>query len=210
MKFRTTLLCGLIAAPSFAQSTDAPTVESVTPISAMEQPALVTLNGSGLADTKAVFVGGKPAVIAYQAEDELRIIPRAVFPGFHGIEVQGASGTTRARLEAWPSVEVSVVGTSLDVRLGNGDDGLYVLAASLKKLQRPFFLNAPATGYMLWLDDPVVLSVGVIPSTEPMVFGFEIPPAVAGLPINVQAWCEQRCTPTSMTRCFSNMAEARM
>ena len=47
----------------------------------------------------------------------------------------------------------------------------------MEKLQRPFFLKAPATGYMLWLEDPVILSVGVIPSTEPMIFGFEIPPA---------------------------------
>lgn len=189
----------------------APMIESVTPTQAM-RPGEVTIRGTGLAHVKYVTIAGQPVQILSISDTEIVVLAPFTDPGWMMVEVEVESHvTSQAVIEMCPSLLASVQGTSLDVRLGNGDDGMYILAANLELRPQPLLLGKPLTDYMFFLeDDFVILSAGLVLDPEKLIMGFEIPPALQGFTLYLQAWTQQNWAPQQYAHCFTNLFSVQL
>lgn len=188
-----------------------PMIESVTPTQAM-RPGEVIATGSGLAYVKHVTIAGLPAQILSASENELIVMAPSTDPGFMPLRAEFFPNlSSEAMVEMCPSLVASVVGNSLDVRVGNGEDGAYLLAANLELRSVPLVLTQPFTDYMFFLeDDFVVMSSGPMMNPTELLLGFQVPPGLAGLTLHLQAWCRQNYAPNKFAHSFTNMFSVQL
>lgn len=188
-----------------------PMIESVTPTQAM-RPGEVIATGSGLAYVKHVTIAGLPAQILSASENELIVMAPSTDPGFMTLRAEVFPMlASEAFVEMCPSLYASVLGNSVDVRIGSGEDGMYLLAANLELRPIPLVLTKPLTDYMFFLEeDFVVLSSGLMLNPTELLLGFEVPPALAGFTLHLQAWVRQNYAPKQYAHCFTNMFSVQL
>jgi hypothetical protein len=189
-----------------------PQITSVEPTSA-QSPAVVTAKGLFLGQTQAVLVNGVAASLIGASEFEVTYQPQPGAPGFVSLEATGLDGTATAVQQMYTSLQTTTtgIGGTVDVKLDNGDVGLYVLAFSAGTFSAPLAIASPPTWYGVLLDitGPVfMLSTGAFATTDPVALSYPIPgvPAWAGITLFFQAWCQQGFFGPEVTYSFTNMA----
>ncbi len=189
-----------------------PQVTSVTGTSA-QSPGMVTATGQSLGQTQQVLIDGIPAALVSVAPTSVTYQPQPGTPGHVPVELSGMAGVATGVQELFPSLKAATtgIGGHLNASLGNGEPGIYVLAMGLSSLPGPVAIGSPPTWYGVLLNPAgplFLISTGAFATSDPVALSFPVPPnpALTGLDLYFQAWCQQGFFGPEVTYSFTNMA----
>lgn len=166
------------------------------------------------AETEVLLDGAPEPVVSF-TETVLAISPAPAAPGLRDVTVfkQGGPSTTlEDGLRLWPVLVSSTtgIGGTLDIGIDNGSEGLYALALATGFLPSPISIASPPTWYGVLLDPTgplFVIATGAFATSDPIDLSFPVPsnPALVGLSLYLQAWCQQGFFGPEVTYSFTNM-----
>ncbi len=193
-----------------------PMIGSVSPTSA-QFPGPVTVLGAHLDAITSASVQDIPASILSKSFDVLVLQPLPADPGFPDLDLDGSTGSATDAVELWPTLQATTTGVGgvVDVESDNGDEGLFVLALGSQALGQPLALLSPPTWYGILLDPAGVLQVidtNAFTSSDPVMTSYPVPgnPALAGVTLYLQAWCQQGFFGPGVTYSFTNLASVTL
>jgi hypothetical protein len=216
------VLCALLAAPipargvPAAQAGCAPALTDLQGAQAQD-PAVVTATGVCLGEIEQMTIGGIPVPLLEVTDTSITYQPHTDDPGFLPLIASGPSGAAVARQELYPSLVAASTGPggTLDVELDNGADGRFVLALGFGALPVPSSIESPPTWYGALLDPAqplLVLASGAFATSAPLALSYPVPsnPALAGLTLYLQAWCQQGAAGPGATYSFTNLGQVAL
>lgn len=190
---------------------------ALVPGAQAQDPAVVTATGTCLGAIQQMTIGGIPVTLLAVTDTSLTYQPHTDDPGFLPLLATGQQGTAEARQELYPSLTASTTGLggALDVVLDNGEVGQYVLALGLSALSVPASIASPPTWYGSLLDPAqplILLGSGAFATRAPLALSYPVPPnpALAGVALYLQAWCQQGLAAPEATYSFTNLRQVAL
>ena len=175
-------------------------------------PGKVVATGMFLDQTQQVLVDGVPASLVGATETSVTYVPQPGVPGHLPLEAIGLDGTATGTQQLYPSLETATtgIGGTVDVVIDNGDEGLYALAFATGVWPVPIPIASPPTWYgaLLDLTGPLfTLGSGAFATSDSASLSYPVPdnPALSGLQLYFQAWCQQGFFGVEVTHSFTNV-----
>ncbi len=188
---------------------------AVTPVLAFSSTP-VSILGEGFDATTEVQLDGVPEPVISFTSTQLTIQPNPADPGFRDVTVLHPGDpavTIKKALRLLPVISGTSAGpgASLYVEMQNGDKGVYVPLLSSGSLASPVPLASPPTWYGVLLDPAsvnILLEINAFTSAASVTVAYPIPsnPALSGLTVYLQAWCQQGLLGPGLTYSFTNLA----
>lgn len=182
-----------------------------------QHPGQVTAMGTYLGQTQTVAIDGASVSLLSATDTSVTYQPQPDDPGFLPITATGSEGTAASKQQLHPSLVATTTGLggTLEVVTDNGEVGLYVLAMGFGTLPAPVSIASPPTWYGVLLNpaNPLfVISTGAFATSAPIGLIYNVPsnPALTGLVLYLQAWCQQGFFGPGVTYSFTNMASVKL
>jgi len=183
-------LVGLAAVPS-AQNGPTPQITSV-PARTSYAPGNVVIRGTNLSLATGARVNGVPVPIIRIGLSRMVVGPvEPQLPGFGTVDVIGGRGAVSAPIEFLPTLAAQRRNTRLDLRLNNGDTGVFIVRFSYEDFPTPRLDEGIYGPRYLRLNSPLLLA-GAFPDANPLEIDNLLLPVQIGLlgrPLRLQAQC---------------------
>lgn len=179
-----------------------------------QDPNQLTAMGTYLGQTQTVLINGAAVPLIAATDTSITYKPQPDDPGFLPVAATGSVGTAVSKQQLYPSLVASTtgVGGTLNLELDNGKEGAYVLAMGFGSLPTPISIASPSTWYGVMLNpgSPLfVIGPGAFAGAAPVMLAYTVPsnPALTGLALYFQAWCQQGFPGSEVTYSFTNLGQ---